>query len=431
MAHGADGGARNADWNVRLPGGVQSALLLAFLLLASACSRSDTAQVDEIDSLVVGYWQLPLAHQGDAPPGWNDVESSLKPEDCARCHPDQYGDWSSAFHAKAFSPGFVGQLINFDFGEVAACLECHAPLAEQRRDFEMAQVAGLGHDTKSQGLAASGNGCAGCHIREHRRFGPPQRETGLTGQSSAVSPHGGVYRTKFFESSEFCKECHQFPQELAINGKPLENTYVEWQSSPQAAEGTTCQGCHMPDRRHLWRGIHDPDMVASGLEAKFDTDPQRARFQIASTGVGHAFPTYITPKVIMRAVALDANRMPRVDTETAYVIQRRVENVDGEWVERFDTRLMPGQTATLDIEWQGSDRVRVWLDVHPDDYYDHYVYDVLLDQQIATGAAARLISEADRLAQASRFRLFETELERPKGAQDGANYPFDAGGKTP
>ncbi|MES9944225.1 MAG: hypothetical protein ABW080_04625 [Candidatus Thiodiazotropha sp.] len=29
--------------------------------------------------------------------------------------------------------------------------------------------------------------------------------------------------------------------------------------------GQTCQSCHMPDRAHLFHGIHDPDMVRLGL----------------------------------------------------------------------------------------------------------------------------------------------------------------------
>jgi hypothetical protein len=121
----------------------------------------------------------------------------------------------------------------------------------------------------------------------------------------------------------------------------------------------------------------------------------------------------MTPKVIMRGVALDGRGEPRPDTEVSYVIQRKVESVDGEWVERFDTRLMPGETVILDVAWQRSGRVRMWLEVHPDDYYDYYVYDVLLDELAARSPAAELIAEADRQAGANRYRLFETVLDRP------------------
>ncbi|MBA7466455.1 hypothetical protein ES707_01639 [subsurface metagenome] len=63
-----------------------------------------------------------------------------------------------------------------------------------------------------------------------------------------------------------------------------ENTLVEWEQSPAARNGMTCQSCHMPQRRHLWRGIHDPDMVRSGLTPEFVAEADAARFRLTSTG---------------------------------------------------------------------------------------------------------------------------------------------------
>jgi hypothetical protein len=126
-------------------------------------------------------------------------------------------------------------------------MNCHAPLAEQAAAFAAATTRKKGHRPEAQGLAASGNSCAGCHVRRHRHFGPPQRETGAVGPSAAASPHGGVTRAADFEKAEFCAACHQFSEDQDINGKPLENTVAEWRQSRQAAAGQTCQTCHMPD----------------------------------------------------------------------------------------------------------------------------------------------------------------------------------------
>ena len=221
-------------------------------------------------------------------------------------------------------------------------------------------------------------------------------------------------RTADFQKSEFCAACHQFSQEQAVNGKPLENTIIEWQASPAAREGKTCQSCHMPDRKHLWRGIHDPEMVHSGLTPEFIAELDKARFRLTNTGVGHAFPTYVTPKIVMKGVALDAASKPIPGTEVSYVIQRRVESVgNDEWIERSDTRLLPGQSASLEIPWPDSGAVRLWLEVQPDDFYDHQVYDGLLRDLPKNSVAAKLIAEADRRAESSHFRLFETMLRRP------------------
>ena len=359
------------------------------------------------------FWRYPLAPQGKASRAWTQVERSLRPEDCGTCHFDKLEEWRTSLHANAFSPGLVGQLLTFNAKETAACMQCHAPLAEQWQAFEAARRRGQAHLPAEQGLAVTGNSCAACHLRSHRRFGPPKRGTGAIGQSEPSGPHGGVMRTANFQKSEFCAACHQFPQEQAVNGKPLENTIVEWQVSPAAREGKTCQSCHMPDRKHLWRGIHDPEMVRSGLTPEFVSGPDSARFRLTNTGVGHAFPTYVTPKVVMKGVALDKAGKPIAGSEVSYVIQRRVASVGNEWIERSDTRLLPGKSISLEIPWPDSGAVRLWLEVQPDDFYDHQVYDRLLHELPKNTSAAKLITQADRRAKTSHFRLFETMLRRP------------------
>jgi Cytochrome c554 and c-prime len=392
----------------------RGARVFALALLASCLggaalgefrARSPAAQFDGAD-----YWRMPLKPQGSRPSGWTPLESSLAPADCGGCHAEQFEQWRTSRHSQAFSPGLVGQLLTYDAATTAGCLQCHAPLAEQRVIFEANRAQGA--DVR-EGLAAAGNACAGCHVRRHQRFGPPQRGTGATGRSRARTPHGGVFRTAAFESSEFCSPCHQFRDELAVNGKPLENTYVEWKESPQGAQRLTCQSCHMPDRRHLWRGIHDPAMVAAGLTARTSVSEAGARFEIVNSGIAHAFPTYAVPRVVMHAIMLDRSGAPEPQTERTYVIARIVINREGKWIEVSDTRLLPGQAAALDIAWSGGDRARVWLEVLPDFDYAAEVYPHLLEALPPASPAAQLIAEASADAARSHFRLFETELRRP------------------
>src|SRR5258705_80878 len=139
----------------------------------------------------------------------------------------------------------------------------------------------------------------------------------LAPQSAApreTLPHSGVTRPPAFLKAEFCGGCHQFaPDGFALNGKLLENTYNEWKASRFAREGVQCQDCHMPDRRHRWRGIHDADMVRSGLTITAKADATRyqpgevavVRLRVTSTRVGHAFPTYVTPRVILSGELVD------------------------------------------------------------------------------------------------------------------------------
>jgi hypothetical protein len=191
------------------------------------------------------------------------------------------------------------------------------------------------------------------------------------------------------------------------------NTYVEWKSSPQASQGAVCQACNMPDRRHLWRGIHDPGMVASGLTPRLTADGERARFEITNSGVAHAFPTYVTPKVVIHAVAFDAAGTPRPETLRSHEISRRVRYEGDRWVELSDTRLLPGQSAVIELAWGASERIRMWLEVLPDDFYETEIYPDLLGRLEPDSAAARLIAQAKAEAAKRSFLLFETELRHP------------------
>jgi hypothetical protein len=113
----------------------------------------------------------------------------------------------------------------------------------------------------------------------------------------------------------------------------------------------------------------------------------------------------VTPKVVLIGVALDEAGDPVNGSEVRYVIQRRVESVNGDWVERSDTRLLPEQSATLEIAWPKSGQVKFWLEVSPDDFYHQHVYPKLLHELPAHSPPAKFIAEADRIAQASHFSL--------------------------
>ena len=257
------------DFN-SIAGSVLSSLLIVFVCSAVEVRFAQAASVD--------YWTLPIPEQGPVPQDFAWPVSSLDAGACALCHPKQYEEWRTSFHARAASPGLLGQLGAFDGSIRTICLNCHAPRTEQ-------QAALADSDT---GLSR-GIDCAGCHVRSHRRFGP---------RDLSVTPHGPVQEESLFSSSEFCAPCHQFsPGDMAVNGKLLENTLAEWRGSRYAAEGITCQRCHMPGGSHGFRGIHDPDMLRRGLALEVDRTPSGIVATVRNRGAGHALPTYITPRI--------------------------------------------------------------------------------------------------------------------------------------
>jgi hypothetical protein len=305
--------------------------------------------------------------------------------------------------------------------EQHACLRCHAPLAEQAE--ELATWIADGHSgavpvtpagVPTGPLFNQGLICAACHLRAWEIHGPPARDGG----GKTTGPHGGFTADAAFESSRFCAACHQFEADgFALNGKLLENTFAEWRASPQAAAGQSCQSCHMPDRRHLWRGIHDKDTVLSGVKIGLDgvttTGPTlSARLSLTNSGVGHHFPTYVTPRVVMEAVQLDQAGAPIQQTRQERIIARQVSMDLSE--ELSDTRLAPGESIRLDYRQPRDPQagfLRLRIRIEPDRFYRDF-YQAMLDNGW-TDKGTELLRRALDAAEASAFTLFERDIPLP------------------
>jgi hypothetical protein len=67
----------------------------------------------------------------------------------------------------------------------------------------------------------------------------------------------------------------------------------------------------------------------------------------------------------------------------------------------------------LELTWDDSDRIRVWLEVIPDDFYATLVFPGLIQTLPPQAEAMQLAVQAQAAASSSSFRLYETELRRP------------------
>ena len=309
-------------------------------------------------------------------------------------------------------PGMTGQFADF-FNEAGEqqCQNCHAPLAEQSPLVKDSAGETVQNPAYSDSLRYRGLVCAACHVRGNMRYGPPRQADGSLTPSPEGAPHGGVTRTTYFEDSRFCAGCHQFREGMnAPNGKLLENTYNEWAESRYAQDGIMCQSCHMPDRQHLWRGIHDSTMTANGVTIEFARAGADLNLTVTNTGTGHLFPTYATPDVIVRIELLDENRQPLGGAGTEMSIARKIQSQSGRFVELSDTRLAPDSSATLTLEVTGS-RVayaRGTVVVHPDAFY-HNMFTGLLSGRRGS-ESRRLLTQAVERAANSHFTIFDTTL---------------------
>src|SRR5262249_24957618 len=144
-------------------------------------------------------------------------------------------------------------------------------------------------------LAAEGLTCAACHVRNGVRHGPR-----VVAPSLLPLPGYRLVELAVYERGDFCVGCHQLPPRLAVAGRPLLDTYREWLYGPYMKRGVQCQHCHMPNREHTWKGIHDPETFRQGIDVA-----ARARHTaggdvvvtatVTNIGAGHYLPTTPTP----------------------------------------------------------------------------------------------------------------------------------------
>lgn len=384
------------------------------------------------------HFEAPVAAQGEPPEQWTDYEKGLDPQSCGSCHPQQLADWQESWHHLAMGPGTMGQLVDWDGKNdrtVGQCNRCHAnlveqyprvPAAEQDAEGKTVYVDNPVYDPE---LRDAGLTCAGCHVRAHERFGPPkpgeEPDTSAPGEDSGraplaerVGPHGGYVPRAEFQQASFCSSCHDFTKnQLALEGKLIQETGEEWRRTSYAAEGVTCQDCHMPEGRHTWKGIHDKDMVASGVEMSAEASVNddflakvQASLTLTNTGVGHRFPTYTTPEVKLYLEQVDASGQPIEGTRREGSVARRITpNLKKEL---YDTRLLPGESYTLPYEVRrasGAVAVRASVEVWPDEAYRRF-YEIKLKRPENHPEGLEQLRVAHQDSIDSRFLLWEEQV---------------------
>lgn len=381
----------------------------AFTLLISASyGQTDNYSLEH-------HFGHPLPPQGPSPKTWTSLEASLNPQDCRTCHPVQFEGWKGSRHAQATGPGYHGQmLVHLNKAPQASakdmyllCSRCHAPLAEQRA----LTAEGMPNPLFKEDLYQTGVSCPVCHIRNFKRHGPPGRTPPI-----AKPPHGGYKAHDFFTKSEFCATCHQFkPGQSALNGKLFEDTYAQWQRSRFPSEGKQCQNCHMPDRQHLWRGIHDAAMVKSGVSLKVLPVIKKNsywinRVTLTSHQVGHLFPTYMTPQVLVTFTPQTSTGKLTAPARV-FRVGWYAENLK---TEITDARLKPGgrRTFTYTLLPGAATHLKVTVKVDPQEFYRRLFQKAIKEGRPpnVTKAYQKALNELNRAV----FTLYDETVILPK-----------------
>jgi hypothetical protein len=177
----------------------------------------------------------------------------------------------------------------------------------------------------------------------------------------------------------------------------------------------------MPDGRHLWKGIHDPDMVRSGIAVEAAVlapggglfAPVEASLSLTNTGAGHRLPTYSTPQITLVVEQVDATGAAIEGTRQDSAVARYVTPNLKE--ERFDTRLLPGERHTLRYERRRDGdavalqaRVEVW----PDEAYRRF-YEIKLKHPDNHPLGLSQLQAALQASIDSRYTVWEERLDLP------------------
>jgi len=397
--------------------------VLALILLGCDDHRAGETGQANISEFIGAHWPAVLPPQGEPPANFTPQQASLDPQACAVCHEDQFKQWQSSLHSHTMGPGIQWQLQLMSQQAGNKCLRCHAPLAEQKA------LVALKHnwpkapdkvipDWISPNLADAGLVCAACHVRRHQYFGPPAKQT-----PSGDLPHGGFTASLAFQDSRFCAACHQHNEKEnppRVNGKLQEDTWNQWQQSPQAQQGIHCQNCHMPNRQHLWRGIHDADMTRQALDVQLRIKRTGANtVDVAAVlhnrGAGHHFPTYMVPKIelIFRLHNRDSGKS-RVFHR--YVIGWQVNVALTE--EQFDTRIPAGEIRYLQIPLTLNEVNEHWdieldVEVSPREHYERTFQQSLKYADTLPAETLETLRQALKEAQATHYRLLQLQQPVP------------------
>jgi len=355
--------------------------------------------------------------------GLSAIETDLKPETCGMCHPTQYADWKESWHADAMGPGVMGQLLDRDKPDdrwAEICQACHAPLTEQHPILYSSEkvdgktvVTGVENPDFDPELRSQGMTCAACHVRNWQRHGPPAETEALDN-----APHGGFVPKEEYQDSRFCYRCHDFrPGKRSLNDKLIQETYEEWRRTKYAAEGVHCQDCHMPEGRHLFKGIHDADMVKQAFSAEVqllptEADQIQATLKITNTGAGHRFPTYVTPQVNLVIWQANAQGEPIEGTRAMDAVARKLSpNISEEW---FDTRLMPDESYSLSyakVRHPEAVSLQAAVEVWPDENYSIFYRLRIKNSADMYPTTLPMLQEALDASLESRFTAWEQSVD--------------------
>ncbi len=181
-------------------------------------------------------------------------------KDCARCHPNHVDEWEISNHAYAAKDPVFHAMVRV--GQAATegklgqfCVQCHSPSGMAAGQTPVAYDEDLGRFVQQldqlDDVARQGVSCDVCHsitdviepVNARMVLTPHGVKRGTIADPVPTPAHASSY-SPLHGTSDVCGSCHAVTNP---KGALVEETFGEWAQSQAAAEGKTCQSCHMPE----------------------------------------------------------------------------------------------------------------------------------------------------------------------------------------
>jgi hypothetical protein len=287
---------------------------------------------------------------------------------CGECHPSTEDEWRGSAHAhSASSPLYVAMRKTT---RDTTCEACHSPLTAVLAPLDPVVPEGITcdvcHTIRDVTPGVPGQRFA-MHLQDAVKYGPLCDAENHYFHRMGCSP--------LHEESRFCGACHQYRRITASGSDlPVYTEFDEWRSSPAAARGQTCQGCHMPTSwapaavgsprkrllpRHTWLGLNGRlrfRALRADAAIEVSADKIRVAVTMVNHGAGHSVPTGSPERrLILRTLLVDGQGTAHAEDARPY--GRFLVDADGKPAPFFeasrvqrDNRLRAGEERIENLE---------------------------------------------------------------------------------
>lgn len=201
----------------------------------------------------VGCFECHRAEKGDKD-AWNDngflISTIVSPKDCARCHKQEYDEFSNSHHAKAgeilgSADNYLGEVVEGEGASTQGCQSCHGGVIKLKENGRLDASTWPNMGIGRLNPDGSKGSCAACHSRH--RF---SMEVGRSPAACAKCHMGPDHPQKeIYDESKHGINYYAHASKMKLDKK-------DWVLGKDYTQAPNCVTCHMGGNKYITR-THD------------------------------------------------------------------------------------------------------------------------------------------------------------------------------